>query len=155
MIDINEERLKTLKKLGFLPKRVLDIGAFQGAWSKIVRGIWPATKISMIEANIDYEAQLLAKKLGQVVIALLGKEQGEEKIYYASHKEIATGNSIYKEQTWYFEDAEERLMQVETLSHLSGRKKWSVFDLIKIDTQGSELEIVEGGREIIQQAEFV
>lgn len=155
MIDIVEDRLKVLKKQGFDPKCILDIGAFEGVWSQMVHEIWPKAKLFLIEPNDDCMAILQLKNIGDTEITLLGRNQGEDVIYYASKKDITSGNSIFKENTWYFEDCEERKMITETLSSFCLRKNIDKVDLIKIDTQGAELEIILGGEDIIRKAEFI
>lgn len=143
MIDITEQRLRTLKQLGFEPKKILDIGAYVGNWASMVQTIWPEAKIKMIEPNIDVAP-------AGAIQALLGKEMKEEVIYFVTKNEIATGNSIYLEQTSYFDNSEKRKMKMVTLDSLKLRA-----DLIKIDTQGSELDILNGGEETVKEAEFV
>ena len=42
---------KNLKQLGFSPKVVLDIGAYEGLWAKEFKIIYPLAKILMFEAQ--------------------------------------------------------------------------------------------------------
>ena len=47
-----------LKKSGFYPRTILDIGAQVGDFGVPVHEIWPEAKIFMIEANKDHEIHL-------------------------------------------------------------------------------------------------
>lgn len=155
MTDMIEERLRILRLQGFKPKTILDIGAHIGTWSQMAHGIWPDAQISMIEANHECEKALKKRKIGVVEIALLGDKDQADVEYFASKKKYITGNSIYLEQTSYFDSYEIRTLQMTTLATLAKARKWKAFDLIKIDTQGSERDIVMGGREIIRRAKVV
>ena len=51
-----------LKKLkienGFMPSRILDIGAWNGFWTKKVKPIWPDAHFTCIEAGPKHEKRL-------------------------------------------------------------------------------------------------
>ncbi len=42
----------------FLPKTVIDVGAFEGDWSKMARKSWPDSRILMVEPNFAKQAHL-------------------------------------------------------------------------------------------------
>lgn len=111
----------------------------------------------MVEANEDCRPVLShVKEAAGFAIALLGKRPQKNALYFAAKHPIATsGNSIYRENTRFFEDPEVRYLDMTTLDLLVSREKLKNIDLVKIDTQGSELDIVAGGRKTIAKAEFV
>lgn len=41
--------LAAVAKRGMTPKTVIDVGAFEGDWSRMARAIWPASQIYMVE----------------------------------------------------------------------------------------------------------
>ncbi len=147
MLDITEKRLIKLKDLGFVPRTVLDIGAYVGDWTKMVKNIWPASEFIMIEANEEVAPN-------GATVALLGRNEGKV-TYYKTSNEFKTGNSIFLEQTSYFKNSEKRILDMQTLDKLAIKNKWKNIDFIKIDTQGSELEIIAGGLKTIKKCEFV
>ena len=145
-----EVRLLYYKSLGIKFDKVLDIGAYIGTWKDMFKKIFPESNILMIEANKEKEKIL--KKKGEYLIALLGSKNDEEIEYFkCEEEEISSGNSVYKENTNYKFIPERR--KTITLSTLL--KDSSGFDLIKIDTQGSELDILKGGIDIIKQSKFL
>ena len=131
------KRLIFYKNQGINLKRILDIGACNGLWSKMFKDAFPESDILMIEANSDKEEIL--RKIGKYKIALLGSEQGKEVNYYKSFNNDS-GNSIYLENTKYLFKPEKR--RITTLKSLLDK---DYFDLIKMDVQGSELDIIKGG----------
>ena len=66
----------------------------------------------------------------------------------------STGASLYRENTPYFRDEvlmKEPVMTARLDRIFAGRK----FDFIKIDVQGAELDVLNGGADLIRQADYV
>lgn len=147
MLDITEKRLTKLKELGFTPRTVLDIGAYIGSWTQMAKNIWPHSNFIMIEANEEVAP-------AKAVVALLGRSEGN-RAYYSTQNEFKTGNSIFLEQTSYFKDCKKRILNMQTLDCLVLKNKWKNIDFVKIDTQGSELEIIVGGLNSVKKTEFI
>src|SRR5687767_1663917 len=61
-----EESLSAISARGFSPTIVVDVGAYEGAWSRMVNGIWPRAKLIMIEPNLEKREVLeeVAAELG-------------------------------------------------------------------------------------------
>jgi len=147
MSDAHLPRLQLLKNLGFNPRTILDLGAYQGKWTEMAHQLWPNANIFMVEANED-QRETLTQTAGAIgfEMALLGSETGKKALYYVADYEFPTGNSIYKEQTHFFDNYEIRNLPIVTLDSLVERRKLRNIDFIKIDTQGSELDIIKGGK---------
>ena len=153
--DILEQRLMTLREVSFYPRTILDIGAYKGEWTRLVQNVWPEANFFMVEANKDNEDFLLQIPNAKYEIALLGNKKRVKVPYFATDYEITTGNSIYKEQTSSFDNAEVRLLPMVTLDFLIRKNKIKNIDFVKIDTQGSELDILEGASIVLSQAQFI
>src|SRR5215218_2189481 len=50
--------LEALSARGFSPKCILDVGAFEGTWSKMALRIWPDANLILLEANPEKAAVL-------------------------------------------------------------------------------------------------
>jgi FkbM family methyltransferase len=146
--------LKELKeKKNFIPKKILDIGAWNGFWTKKVQGIWPDAEYTCIEAGPKHE-----KSLKQITpnyhIAVLGDSNKQIKIYL---REISKGNkkkvTYTKGSTIFgiFKDFEVR--QMRTLNELVGDN--AKFDLIKQDVQGAEIMVMKGAPDIFKRATYI
>jgi FkbM family methyltransferase len=149
------EVLTKIKKFGFYPENVLDIGAYKGEWSLGVGKIWKKANFYLVEANSDMIPFLLTVKSKDSVIALLGDSDGKEVIYYKCLKQFESGNSIFLENTNYFNRFSVSKLQMITLDTLALQKKWPQFDLVKIDTQGSEGIIIDGGKNTLRGVQVV
>lgn len=138
----------------FTPKTILDIGGHTGEFFTQVKEIFPETYVFIIEGNKECEPYL--KKLGtQYLIRLLGKERKKTIFYKTSQDPLCTGNSIYKEITPHFSNNQLIQEEIEMRTIDDTFQEVTQFDLIKIDTQGSELDILEGGKKIAKKAKGI
>ncbi len=51
--------LNALGNRGFTPRTIVDVGAFEGNWSKLTKRIWPSSQLFMIEPNVEKKDLLL------------------------------------------------------------------------------------------------
>jgi len=148
------EFLKKLKiEREFMPLRILDIGAWNGFWTKKVKTIWPDARYTCIEAGQKHETKL--KKVTQDYhIAVLGDSNKQIKMYLreidkGNRKKITytKGSSVFN----VFKNYEVRQMQ--TLDQLVGSD--ARFDLIKQDVQGAEIMVMKGAPTIFKRAKYI
>ena len=143
----------SLKERGFNPKTVLDIGAAHGHFYHICRRVWQNAKYTVIEGNTA--DKFFLDGLGvEVHYQFLGARDEIRDVYFDKTSPVGAGTSIYRENTPYFSDdrvviAPTQIKKLDTL--LPNRK----FDFIKIDTQGSELDILIGGYEKLVDATVI
>jgi FkbM family methyltransferase len=145
-----KDRLELLKNNGFKPSSLLDIGGYLGIFSKLFKEVFLDVKITAIEPNKLCNPQL--QNHVDILHNSLVSDEVKKVIYYKSKSNNQSGNSYHKEQTRHFFDCDKEELTTTTLDILLIGK---TFDFIKIDTQGAELEVLNGGEGIIQGAEFV
>jgi FkbM family methyltransferase len=145
----------SLKKIEnyFVPNSVLDIGANVGQFYNEIKNLFPDSYFYLIEGSESCDLALRTLNV-DYSICLLSDSEKEVDFYIRKGEPRCTGNSIYREKTSFYDDnqiiIEKR--QTKTLSGLLGEK---IFDLIKIDVQGSEIDIINGGLEIIKKSKAV
>ena len=151
-----KQRLSHRKRLGHLQasgvevRRALDLGAFEGKWTTLLREIYPAAQVIMVDANADKEP--LLRTLGDYRIAVLGDTDGKEVDYFKCQDgDAGSGNGIYRENTAFSFAPEKR--KCVTLSALLGSAEG--FDLIKMDVQGAELDVIRGGLPIVRNSRYL
>ncbi len=146
-----EYTFKRLKKLGYQPKLVLDIGAYEGSWAKSFLTVFPNCKILMIEGQ-EGKRSILEKtaehKQLDFQIALLGS--AEQEVEFNIYE---TASSVLKENNET--GAKTEIRTLTTLDKSIIDTPFTKADFIKIDTQGYELEILKGAEKTMQQAEFI
>jgi FkbM family methyltransferase len=140
--------LHVLQALGFRPKGILDIGAFEGAFARTARHFFAQSPILMLEAQPGKEVQLkaIAAQLPDVDyrIVLLGTETRADVAFHHVNAAInSSGSSLYEEQTRYPRDTISLPMRRldDVLAEMAGRE----FDLLKVDVQGAEIDVLRGG----------
>lgn len=139
------ESFNRLKKLGYEPKSILDIGAYHGDWTRFTQKFFPNASFTMIEAN-DH---LQLKNVNATLIKeLLSSSPGDLEWWSNG----STGDSIFLERTHHYDGVKPIVVKATTLDLLFKDKK---FDFVKIDTQGSEIEILKGGVELIKNASVI
>jgi len=148
-MDNHQNRFNFYKKLGLNFVDVLDIGAFEGYWTKNFKEIFPNSNVLMIEANSDKEKKL--EKIGRYKIELLGdQDEKEVKYFKCKHKGIESGNTIFEENTKF-----KFLPEIRFTKKLDTLFPNKSYDLIKMDVQGSELDILKGGSSLIRNTKYL
>ena len=147
-----------LTDIQLMPKDVLDIGAHTGQFYKWAKSAWPYCNVFMIEANRLHENTLLnltANTKDEYMISALGDKEREVTFYTRSDKPHTEGNSYYKEANYWDipQLVQEETVTLKKLDDIFDEEK--VFDLVKMDTQGSELDILKGGKKLITKATAV
>ena len=143
-----------MKEKGFSPNIIYDIGAFKGYWSKEIKAVFPESNFYLFEANEDNRKALSLQNF-PFFIELLGNEEREVVFY---HTQVpSSGESIFLEQTSFFDEskAQRRTVKMSTLASVAKKHQIPVPDMIKMDVQGAEKLIIEGSVPLICAAEVV
>jgi len=150
-------RLEEVRDLGINPTVILDIGAHSGQFYRWAKRTWPTSAIWMVEANEVHERILKNITLGtddEYLIAVLGDEERDVTFYTRSDKPHTEGASYYKENAYW--DIPQLVMQIpKRLQKLDNLFEDMQFDIIKMDTQGSELDIIKGGKNLCKKASAI
>jgi FkbM family methyltransferase len=134
-----------LKQIGFAPTSVLDIGAFHGDWTRYTRSIFPNASYTMIEANNHPQLMSVnATLIRELVSSSVGPVQ-----WWSNG---GTGDSILREKTHHYASVTPVTRMTTTLDTLFPTQ---TFDFIKIDCQGAELEILKGGKSLVDRSTVV
>ena len=148
-VNFSNERYVILKEKGFNPSRVLDIGANMGQWFQLIKSHFPDSEVLSIEAN-PHNLDNIRSVNPNSRIMLLGKEEVESDFFLSNGPAHCGGASMYQETSPYYSEAKKITLPVKTLDSLGER-----FDFIKMDTQGSELDIIKGGLETVSGCAFL
>jgi FkbM family methyltransferase len=144
-------QIQSLKKRGYKIDVIYDIGARHGEWSSQFMFAFPNSKIFMFEANSSCEKEL--KKTGYpYYINVLSCEDGESRTFFTND---STGDSLFKENSEIYDDATAVEVTTSTLYKVVQDNKIPAPDFIKIDTQGSELEILSGADSLLSSVNAV
>jgi len=137
-------------------KSVLDIGANVGFYSQYLKNKLPNLYIFMIEANL-FCAPALEKTGIPYDIACLSNDEKQVKLYLNRKNVACTGTSYYKENTEHYKEGDYINVNTRILDGVIMNKygKYREFDYVKIDTQGSELDIIRGGLNFFNNVKYI
>ena len=138
----------------FYPHRILDIGANVGQFHTLCKNYFSDSYVFSIEASNDCEPYL-KNITDQYYIGLLAKDNADYEFYSLKSNSINTGNSIYRELTELYSDYNLDVINKKGITLDGLFEAESEFDLIKIDTQGSELDILSGGTRLCSKAKCI
>jgi FkbM family methyltransferase len=149
-----ERMLTAAHKAGDI-KVVYDIGAHKGRWSTYVKALLPRTRPILFEANAIHAADL-ARSGFTYHICALSRPGVQTAPFYSLHDDAgSSGGSFYKEATPQYADVRASTLAIKTLADVVAAEGLPLPDLVKIDTQGSELDVIEGGRNVIANAAYL
>jgi FkbM family methyltransferase len=138
----------------FYPYRILDIGANVGQFHQIAKKTFPESYIFSIEASKECEPYL-KQITDHYLITMLAKDNSEYDFYSRKNDPTCTGNSIYKELTQFYSDNQLDIIKKKGIKLDDLFTEDTEFDLIKIDTQGSELDIIMGGTNLCSKTKGI
>lgn len=141
---------RNLKNQGYSPTVIIDIGAYEGEWSNRMSSIFPESDFILVEPLEDKQEKLNNTQFGpkDIYTALLSDESGLSKTFF----QMETGSSYYPETT----DSERSPVELKTTTcdelldsnDVSG-------GLLKLDTQGAELDILRGAKNVLNDVTAV
>jgi len=149
------DRIGVLKRLGYQPDTIIDIGAHHGDWTVSMNNIYPDIHYYLFE-GIDY--------------AELNRFRGNDKIHVFNvllndkidvvdwYQMKNTGDSIFREKSIHFQNCEPiRRETVDLDSHIVDNNILQDAQniLIKIDCQGAEIPILRGASSILDKTDFI
>ena len=132
---------------------IVDIGASDGKWSKLAMNIFPNAKIIAIEPLIERELKL--EKLKKVknnfdfAICALGQNDNQKATIMVT--DDLDGSTISGINNF----GNEREINLRTLDSLILQKKLKGPFLLKFDTHGYELPILQGAKETLRNTEII
>jgi FkbM family methyltransferase len=143
-----------LKDLGFQPGTVIDVGVASG--TEELYQAFPDSNFLLIEALEVFEPDLIAildRYQGSYVLAAAGPQAGE--VTFNMHEDHLAGSSLYKESMGADADGREVTIPMVKVDDIIREKQLVGPYLIKIDTQGAELDVLEGAQEVLAETEAV
>jgi FkbM family methyltransferase len=150
---MNKATLEGLRFQGYCPRTMLDVGAHLGAFTTEFREVFPDCAPTLIEPNPFCQDDLARLPFERHAVAA-SSEAGVGELFLTKEWLQSTGTSLYRENTAFFRDevvVKQEVPKVRLDDLFAGRR----FDFVKIDTQGSELDVLRGGEAVLRQADYI
>jgi FkbM family methyltransferase len=145
--------LRWLKKIGFEPKVIYDIGASVLHWTTTVEAIWPDAEVILFDA---FEPAAFLYERHRHWIGVLSDQEGRQVDFYQNEHSPA-GNSYYRELPCakgdLFPVGTQIARLARTLDAVVRERGYPLPDLVKIDVQGAERDVIAGGAATLAAAQ--
>ncbi len=131
---------------------IYDIGAYRAEWSKnLSKSSLKKKNFILFEANQANEEYLIKSNF-KYFIGVLSDEKKEVNFY--SRK--LTGDSYYREQSErYDKNYKPEVITTNTLDLIIEKENLKLPNFIKIDTQGSEIDILKGSKKATSNCDLI
>jgi FkbM family methyltransferase len=149
--------LEQVKKAGFAPATVIDVGAAMGLFTTTCHTFFPHAQYLLLEPLKEYLPTLtkVVESIPRATYDMRAASATEHPVVLNVHEDLV-GSSLYRE-------AEEdtgingvpRKVPAVTLDRLVEQTKAQAPFLIKVDVQGAELDVLSGAETTLRQAELV
>lgn len=142
---------------------VFDVGANTGSYSIQIKKLFPKAKIFSFEPNPTI-FKILKNNIGKENIKAFNigfsSKKGKSKLWdFADDAKLkhtqptSTLSSVYKDviTEYHKQKPKSYSVRLETLDDFAIKNKIKEIDFLKIDTEGSELEILEGAKNLLSK----
>jgi FkbM family methyltransferase len=139
-----------LRRIGYKPRVVYDVGAYNTSFANLVSEIFPDARVILFDAS----KELCDKMTGyEYYNCCLGDTTSELDFYEL--KDSDKVKSYYKPKT--FKDGDDKVSKilVETLDSFATKNGLPFPDLVRIDCCGAERDIIAGGKLTLQLAKYL
>jgi FkbM family methyltransferase len=160
LTDSDRAALERLRQLGWRPRCIYDIGSSNGVWTLMASALFPLAEFHLFEPLIDREPQyregldyVLSRGPLRATVHPVALDAVARRSSFGISAE-RVGSSLLVETTsqWFPE-----VIEVETTSLDAYRESRGLpaAELIKVDTQGAELRILQGAERTLERVEVL
>lgn len=150
--NLEELAYRRLVEKGFAPDAIIDVGAYEGEWTRLARKIFGEVPCLMLEAQAAKKPMLdqvcSSLPLTSCVLAALSGTSGETLTFF----EMKTGSSFLAEQS--NAPRTETKLTTRTLDEVAQYFPGSSL-FLKVDVQGAELQVLAGGQKTLARSAMV
>jgi FkbM family methyltransferase len=147
-----------LRRFGLAPATLIDVGV--GTGTPALYEAFPDARLILVEPLAEFEPTLdriLAGRPGRAFLSAVGSSEGRRRIRVESGNRLKSSLLERTVLTATGEAGEEREIPVTTLDHLldEHENEFAAPIGLKIDTEGFELEVIQGATRLLERTLFV
>ncbi len=142
--------LTGLKKRGYVPKVIYDIGAAEGAWARLALEVFPDSSIVCFEPLTERTKsleQLVSDSREKVRFFNVGIGDADTELHLGVTEDLYSSSFAY--------GSTKRAVTVRTLESLHRTDNLELPSFVKIDVQGFEGRVINGGPSAFAHADMV
>jgi FkbM family methyltransferase len=145
-----------LKRHGFAPRHVIDVGANKGAWTRAALQFFPDAYYSLVEPQDHLKAHVQdlidrGRKI-QWINAGASNKSGTLP-FTVSHRDDSSSFVLTPEQA-QSASLRQTLVRAMTLNEIAASSSAPPPDMVKIDAEGFDLKVLAGGSELLGETDI-
>ncbi len=152
-----EQCFSTLKRVGYVPHHVLDVGANRGGWSRVALQAFPQLRVTLLEPQAklkaDVEDLLQSNNQVQWFTGGAGAVSGTQKLTLAARDDSSSFR--YSADEAHAAGMQQVEVPIWSLDDFVRTHQLPFPDMVKIDAEGIDLAVIEGGTDVLGHAEVV
>lgn len=137
---------------------VYDLGSNLLHWTRKFGNNYSTAAVYAVDATPSleglYQDELETGVIRDYHIGVL-TDTDDRTVRFYMDMDNPAGNSYYKENTYHYPESKAMVIPGKTLNTIAKEKGWPKPDLIKLDTQGSELDILKGSSELLDECKDI
>jgi len=136
---------------------IFDVGSHSGHTIKRYRSIFPNSRIFAFEPTESSYKKLINQFYNdtKINVSLLGLSNKVDKMtFYLSKSENLNSFKEPNERAWGFEKAEITNVDTNTLDNFCEKNNINYIDILKLDVQGSELDVLRGSQLFLSKSKI-
>ena len=136
----------TLKKMGFTPNHIVDIGANHGTWTREALRHFPNAYYTLLEPQnwLKQYFQDILDTNSKVQFYPVGAGEKEGSFQFTIVDRDDSCSFRYSQEEAKAAGFKQIEIPVVTLNGLLANSEWPVPDIIKIDAEGLDIEVLKG-----------
>jgi FkbM family methyltransferase len=145
-----------LSRLGYAPRSIIDVGVADGTFE--IYTAFPDSRYLLVEPMIEFEPALrwiAAHYRADVALVAAGAEDGFSSIRFGSSISDLHGATLVNEAGQAAYTGNVRRITVRRLDGLAAEHRLEAPIMIKVDTQGTEFDVIAGAEGILPSVDIV
>jgi FkbM family methyltransferase len=146
--------LQLLKRAGFSPRHIVDVGANRGDWSKEAMRFFPDAHYTLVEPQ-DHLKEHVQDLIDAGKVSWINAGAGDETgkfPFLISDRDVSSSFAAARQE----QCDTNRIFMVElrTLNEIASAQQWPVPEMVKIDAEGFDLKVLAGASDLFGKTEI-
>jgi FkbM family methyltransferase len=145
-----------LKRRGFSPKHVIDVGANRGAWTRAAIRYFPDAYYSLVEPQDHLKANIqdLIDRGCKIQWITAGAADKAGSLPFAISRRDDSSSFVMTGGQGQSPGRQPPLMRVTTLNEIAASSSAPPPEMVKIDAEGFDLKVLAGGSELLGKTDI-
>ncbi|MDA8587069.1 FkbM family methyltransferase [Rhodobacteraceae bacterium] len=145
-----------MKSLGFRPEHIVDIGANHGKWSRFAADQFPNTQISAFEPQKELASSHIdLDENRNVHLHYKGLGDFDGFAPFTFHEKDDSSSFLYSSDEAASQGFAQSKVEIAKLDSFFANSDLPQPDMIKIDAEGFDLKVLDGGKNTLKNASVV